>query len=388
MPIAIDRSWCLETLTRLVQINSINSTLRPNAPGEREISEYTAARLRDLGLEVETHEPEPGRISVTARLKGSGGGRSLMLNGHYDTVDVDAMAEPFSAAVTDGKLHGRGAFDMKGAVAACMTAAKAIRDAGVRLRGDVVVAAVADEEYGSLGTADLAKKIKVDGAIVTEPTALKICLAHKGYLWIEVTTHGRAAHGSRFNEGLDANMRMGRFLAELDHLEQALRRRTPHPLVGPPSLHAATLTGGTGLSTYADSCKLVIERRTIPGETEASVMAEINAIIAKLHAADPTFNATAKAFFTRNPFEVPRTAGIVESLGAAAAQVLGAQPEMMGDTPWMDSALLAEQGIETVVFGPTGTGAHAAVEWVDLESVYHTAAVLAETAVRYCGVSP
>ncbi len=155
-----------------------------------------------------------------------------MLNAHYDTVGVDEMPEPFSAAVRDGKLYGRGAYDMKGSLAACMTAAKALADAGAPQAGDVLVAAVADEEYGSLGTASVIANVKVDGAIVTEPTSLKICLAHKGYLWIEVETTGRAAHGSRFNEGVDANMRMGRFLGELDQLEQELRARSPHPLVG------------------------------------------------------------------------------------------------------------------------------------------------------------
>ncbi|MFN0178609.1 MAG: ArgE/DapE family deacylase [Gemmatimonadales bacterium] len=387
MPLAIDRSWCLDTLAALVRINSINSTLRPGAPGERDVGRYTAARLGELGLEVESHEPEPGRVSVTGRLRGVGGGRSLMLNGHYDTVDVDAMAEPFSGAVREGKLYGRGAYDMKGSVAACLAAVKAIRDGGIRLRGDVVVAAVADEEYGSIGTADLAKKIQVDGAVVTEPTALEICLAHKGYLWIEVETRGRAAHGSRFNEGIDANMRMGRFLAELDHLEQELRARPAHPLVGPPSLHAATLAGGTGLSTYADRCVLAIERRTIPGETEASVMAEITGILDRLRARDPSFIGEARAFFVRDPFEVAPSAGIVTSLADAATTTLGHRPRMVGDTPWMDSALLAAAGIETVVFGPSGAGAHAAVEWVDVESVHQTAAVLAETAVRYCGVA-
>ena len=387
MSFAIDRPWCLDTLASLVRINSINPTLRPGAPGEAEVARYTAARLADLGLEVESHEPAPGRVSVTGRLRGTGGGKSLMLNGHFDTVEVDAMTEPFSAEVREGKLYGRGAFDMKGSVAACLAAVKALRDSGTRLRGDVVVAAVADEEYGSIGTADLATKIRVDGAIVTEPTALAICLAHKGYLWIDVETRGRAAHGSRFTEGIDANIRMGRFLAELDRLEQALRARPPHPLVGPPSLHAATLAGGTGLSTYAESCKLVIERRTIPGETEASVMAEVEGLLDGLRAKDPSFVGSARPMFVRGPFEVSPAASIVTSLAEAAAGVLGARPRMVGDTPWMDSALLAAAGVETVVFGPAGAGAHAAVEWVDLESVYQTAAILAATARDYCGVS-
>ncbi|MGE0554743.1 MAG: ArgE/DapE family deacylase [Gemmatimonadales bacterium] len=381
--IAIDRAFCLDLLQSLVRINSVNPSLVPGAPGEAEIGRYLAGVLARIGLDVESHEPVPGRVSVTGRLRGAGGGKSLTLNGHYDTVGVEGMQDPFSGELRDGRIYGRGSFDMKGAVAACVAALKALKDHGVALRGDVVVAAVADEEYGSVGTADLAGKLRTDGAIVTEPTALRTCLAHKGYLWIEVTTRGRAAHGSRFEEGIDANLRMGRFLHQLERLEQGLRARAPHPLVGPPSLHAATIAGGTGLSTYAASCRLEIERRTVPGETEASVMAEIAAILAELERHDPSFEAEARAFFVREPFEVAADAAVVRALEGAATAVLGRTPPHIGDTPWMDAALLAAAGTETVVFGPTGAGAHADVEWVDLESVYQTAAVLAETARRF-----
>ena len=247
----IDRDYTLATLARLVQINSINPTLAPGAPGEAGIAGFIVESLRGCGLTAEILEPVPGRTSVLGRLAGTGGGRSLMLNAHCDTVDVQGMAEPFSGAIRDGKLYGRGSYDMKGSLAACMAAAKALKDGEAGLRGDVLVAAVADEEYGSLGTSDMITRVKPDGAIVTEPTALEVCLAHKGYLWIQVEVTGRAAHGSKFQYGIDANMKMGQFLARLSELERDLRARPPHPLVGPPSLHAALLNGGTGLSTYA-----------------------------------------------------------------------------------------------------------------------------------------
>jgi len=383
-PLSVDEDYTVRVCQDLVRINSVNPLLVPGAPGEREISGYTAEALGALGLEVRTHEPEPGRVSVTGRLRGSGGGRSLMLNAHYDTVGVAGMAEPFSGAVRDGRVQGRGAFDMKGSLAACLGAVKAIRDAGITLRGDLVIAAVADEEYGSLGTADLITHTRTDGAIVTEPTALGVCLAHKGYCWIEVRTEGRAAHGSRFAEGIDANLRMGRVLGRLESLERALRSRPPHPLVGPPSLHAALLAGGSGLSTYAASSTLQVERRTVPGETEAQVMAEIDGLLGSLRAEDPTFRATARAFFVRQPFEVSREAAVVGAVSAGAAEVLGQAPRYMGDTPWMDSALLAGAGVETVVFGPGGAGAHADEEWVDIGSMVKCAAVLAAAARQYC----
>jgi acetylornithine deacetylase len=381
----IDEQYTRETLARLVQINSVNPTLTPGAPGEREIACFIAESLRGCGLDSDIYEPEPGRTSVVGRLAGTGGGRSLMLNAHCDTVDVAGMAEPFSGAIRDGKLYGRGSFDMKGSLAACMAAAKALADSGVRLRGDVLVAAVADEEYGSLGTRDLIGRVKVDGAIVTEPTALETCLAHKGYLWIEVTVAGRAAHGSKFELGIDANLKMGAFLHELAKLERELRARPPHPLVGPPSLHAALLNGGTGLSTYAASSTVQIERRTIPGETEAQAVAEIQAVVDCVTAADLDFRATVRPFFARDPFEVAADAAIVRAIDRAAAKVRGIAPKHIGDTPWMDAALLQAAGVETVVFGAAGAGAHAAVEWVEVDSVIKLAEILAEAAIEYCG---
>ena len=381
----IDRDYLFSTLADLIRIGSVNPSLTAGGKGETEIGEYVARALGALGLDVCKLEPEPGRVSVVGTLKGSGGGRSLMFNAHYDTVGVEGMDHPFSAAVRDGKMYGRGSYDMKGSLAAQMAAAKALVDGSVQLRGDVVIAAVADEEYGSIGTSDLIRHVKTDAAIVTEPTAVQICLAHKGYLWIEVETTGRAAHGSRFELGIDANMRMGRFLGELEKLERDLRARPPHPLVGPPSLHAATIHGGSGLSTYAASSKLQIERRTVPGETEAQAVREIEEIAGRLRAADATFEATVRTFFVREPFEVARDAPVVRALDRAAAKVLGRPPNHMGDTPWMDAAPLQAAGIETVVLGPAGGGAHAAVEWVEMESVAQVASILAEAAIEYCG---
>jgi acetylornithine deacetylase len=374
--VRIDNDYLVATVRDLVRINSVNPTLAPGGAGEQEIGEYIAAAFGSLGLEVRKLESQPGRVSMIGTLRGSGGGRSLMLNAHYDTVGVEGMDAPFSAEIRDGRLYGRGAYDMKASLAAQMAAVKAIVDSGSRLRGDLVIAAVADEEYGSIGTFDVIREIKTDAAIVTEPTAARICLAHKGYLWIEVETIGRAAHGSKFEQGIDANMMVGRFLSELSTLERELRERAPHPLLGPPSLHAAMIQGGEGLSTYAASCKLQIERRTIPGETAAQAVAEIQSIIDRLG-----LNATARCYFVRDPFEVGRDAGIVQVLHRAAPHA-----EFIGDTPWMDAALLAGAGIETVVIGPAGGGAHAAVEWVELESVVQVAGILAEAAIDYCGI--
>ncbi len=387
MSISIDHDYIRDMLVRLVQTQSVNPTLDPASPGEGEIAGLVATALMELGLKTETIEHEAGRPSVLGTLKGGGGGRSLMLNAHMDTVGVEGMTDPFSGSLRDGRLYGRGSYDMKGSLAACIGTVKGLVDAGVSLAGDVVVAAVADEEYSSIGTAGVIPRCKVDGAIVTEPTQLRVCLAHKGYVWLKVTTQGRAAHGSRFEEGIDANMHMGRVLRELADLELTLRNGPQHPLVGPPSLHAALLEGGSGLSTYAERSELQIERRTIPGETPEQVEGEIQQLLDRLHEEDDAFTATVEAFFARDPFEVDPDAAIVDAVERSVRSVLERPPVRFGDTPWMDAALLAAAGVETVVIGPAGTGAHAAEEWVDLESVGQLASILAEAALEYCGLA-
>ena len=219
---------------------------------------------------------------------------------------------------------------MKGGLAACLGAVKAVRDGGTPLAGDLLVAAVADEEVASIGMAEVLRHVRADAAIVTEATELEVCLAHKGFCWVEVETRGRAAHGSRFDLGVDANMRMGRFLARLEGLERELRARAPHPLVGPPSLHAAVLRGGTGTSTYAERCRLEVERRTIPGETEAQVLRELGAIAEALAAEDPSFRADVRPMLARGSFEVGCDEPVVRAAAAAARRVLGRDPALVG----------------------------------------------------------
>ena len=388
MNLKIDRDFTILTLAELVRINSINPSLSPEGKGEAEIGAYVADLLNSFGMQVTTYEIEPARVNVVGILKGSGGGKSLLMNAHMDTVGVEGMiGDPFGAEIREGRMYGRGTQDMKGSLAAMLGAVKALADSRVELAGDVLITAVADEEHASIGTDDLVKHVTADAAIVTEPTNLTLCRAHRGFIWYDVETYGRAAHGSRFREGIDANMRMGRFLARLDKLEQELRHRPSHPLVGPPSLHAARLQGGAEISIYAAYCLLQIERRTTPGETEKQVTAELQAIIDELAAEDTTFKATVKPAFMRNPFEIGAEAEIVQALEGAMIDCTGAKPIHSGQSFWTDAAILADTGIESVLIGPTGGGLHSAEEWVDLRSVVDLAQILAETAVRFCQVS-
>jgi acetylornithine deacetylase len=368
-----------ELVSALVAIDSVNPDLVPGGTGETEIAAFVADWLRGAGLEVEVDEPVPGRPSVVAVARGSGGGRSLMLNAHMDTVGVEGMAAPFEPVVRDGRLHGRGAYDMKGSLAACMLAAA--RVAGAGLAGDVLVTAVSDEEYASIGCQSVLRRWSADAAIVTEPTALRVCVAHKGFMWLEIETRGRAAHGSRPDEGVDAIVHMGPVLTALGELAGQLAAR-PHPLVGPPSLHASLIEGGQELSSYPERCLLQVERRTVPGETEADVIAEFEALVARCSEAGS--NVVLRPGLAREPFEVDRDARVVGVVERQVESVTGAPADVFGDTPWMDAALTQAAGIPTVVFGPGGTGAHAVEEWVELSDVVRCAEVLEATAREFC----
>ena len=371
-----------QLLHDLVAIDSINPDLVPGAAGEATIAAFIAGWLRAAGLEVHVEEVRPGRPNVIGIARGTGGGRSLLLNGHIDTVGVAGMSEPFRPRVESGRLYGRGAYDMKGGVAACMVAAA--EAARLNLRGDVIVTAVMDEEYAGLGTLAVAERYRADGAIVAEPTELQLVVAHKGFVWLEVETQGVAAHGSRPHLGVDAIAKMGGVLTGLAALADELAQRPLHPLLGPPSVHASTIQGGGEWSTYPDRCTLSIERRTLPGETGDAAEAELQAIVARLAAADPTFKAVVRRDLVRSPLETPADAAILSAVKQAAGDALGRTVEPTGVSFWTDAASLHAAGIPTVLFGPLGAGAHAAEEWVDLASVKTCAEAYLATAMAFC----
>ncbi len=371
-----------QLLADLVAIDSINPDLVPGAAGEAAIAQYVADWLTRAGLEVVIEEAAPGRPNVIAIVRGTGGGKSLMLNAHTDIVGVAGMTAPFTPRIENGRLYGRGAYDMKGSLAACMLAA--VRAKTLDLRGDVILTAVADEEFASIGTASIVKSWRADAAIVTEPSHLDLCVAHRGFVWLEVETHGIAAHGSRPALGVDAIAKMGHVLVGLEALDRELRAAPTHALLHSGSLHASLIAGGQELSSYPAHCLLAIERRTIPGETVAVVEGQIQAILDRLTATDPQFKATLRTTLVRDPFEIAQQEPIVQLLRAQIAQNRGHAPKVYGDQPWMDTAILSAAGIPSVIFGPTGAGAHAVEEWVDLASVAQCADVLTATIAAFC----
>ena len=375
-------SEIVELLRQLVAIDSINPDLVPGGAGEEKIARFVADWFERAGLEVVWDEPAPGRPNVIGIARGTGGGRSLLLNAHMDTVGVEGMERPHDPYIQDNRLYGRGAYDMKGGLAAIMAAGAAAKKRG--LRGDVIVTAVADEEYASIGTSSIVKKWHADAAIVTEPTELHICTAHKGFVWLDVETEGVAAHGSRPDLGVDAIVKMGKVLLGLEELDRSLRAAPSHRLLGSGSVHASLIQGGQELSSYPRHCSLGVERRTVPGETLQKVESEIPRICEQIAATDPTFKATVKTSMMRDPFEVSLDEPIVRAVLRKATTILGHQPGEIGQTGWMDSALLAAAGIPAVVFGPGGEGAHAVVEWSNLEHVERCAEILAAVAEEFC----
>jgi acetylornithine deacetylase len=379
------RDDVIELTSRLVARDSVNPALVAGGAGEREIAAVVAGWARAVGLEADVLEASAGRPSVLVRARGRGGGRTLLLCAHLDTVGVEGMAEPHAPRLDGDRLHGRGAYDMKAGLAAALLAARAA--AGLGLAGDVVVAAVADEEHASIGVqealAALGGAAGADAAIVTEPTELELVVAHKGFVWAEVEVAGRAAHGSRPHLGVDAIVKAGPILTALGKLDVALGART-HPLLGRGSVHASRISGGAELSSYPASCRLALERRTLPGETAGDVEAELAALIERCRVADGELVAEQRLLLAREPFEIAREAPFVEAVRAAAAGVLGAPPAVAGASYWADAAFIAAAGIPTVMFGPGGEGAHAVDEWVSVADTVAVTETLVAVARARC----
>jgi acetylornithine deacetylase len=370
-----------DLLGRLVAIDSVNPALVPGGAGEREIAVFVAAWAKDAGLEAEVLEATPGRPSVVVRARGSAGGRTLLLCAHLDTVNVEGMTDPFVPRIDGDRMYGRGAYDMKAGLASALIACR--EAAALGLAGDVVVAAVADEEHSSLGVQEVVAKVHADAAIVTEPTELALIVAHKGFAWFEVEVTGHAAHGSRPELGVDAIVKIGRILTALGELDDRLRERS-HPLLGRPSVHASVIEGGEELSSYPGRCVVGIERRTLPGESIESLEAELDAVLDACRARDEALVAMRRTLLVREPFAIDPDAELVGLVSDAAAGVLGAPPRREGAPYWADAAFFAAAGIPTVMFGSSGEGAHALEEWVSLSDTASVTRVLLDVARRLC----
>jgi acetylornithine deacetylase len=366
----VNEEELLAFLQELVAIESVNPTLAEDGTGEATIAAFVASYLQQIGLNVQLQEVAPNRANVVTILQGAGEGKSLILNGHLDTVSLSGMEAPLKADFKDGKVWGRGSCDMKAGVAAMVMALKYFVENEIALQGDVLLTLVADEEYASIGTEAIVKEYAADGAIVCEPT---------------VEVYGKAAHGSLPSRGVDAIVNAGKFLTELDRFEKTDLAKKNHPLVGSPTVHASLISGGIELSTYPDYCKIQLERRTIPGENRETVIEEIKHIIDEMRTKDPQFNASFEVFFYRSALEVSKDELIVQSVDRARSTLLKQKSAFQGMGGWLDSAILSSAGIPTVIIGPSGNGAHSAVEFVEFESVVTTTKILIAAIMDFCG---
>jgi acetylornithine deacetylase len=373
----------IRLLCDLVAVNSVNPTLIPGAPGEREIADVVADAMRRGGLDVSIEEAAEGRPNVVGVLEGRTKGPALMFCGHTDTVGVAGMIDPFTPIERDGRLYGRGAQDMKGGVAAMIDAARIVAASGGPRSGRLIVAAVVDEEHLSIGADTLVKTWRADGAVVTEPTDLAIAVGHKGFAWIDVEVFGKAAHGSRPTEGIDAIVRLGRVLTRLEQLDRELQQRAPHPRMGTGSLHASLVEGGQELSSYPERARLTLERRTLPTEPESIALTEVLEIIDALAREDSTFRATARSVFSRPPYEVPEGHALPAQLADAFADISTRRPRIVGASFWTDAAVLGHSGTPSVLFGPGGAGLHSPEEYVNVSDVVTCRDVLVEFARRF-----
>ena len=369
---------------QLIAIDSVNPDLVPGAAGEHAIAVWCSDWLAQHGFEVHRLEDRQGRPSVVGIARGAGGGRSLMLNGHLDTVGVVGYeGAPFGGEILDGKIFGRGAFDMKCAIAAILVAAA--RASAVGLAGDVLVTLVADEEFGSHGTEEVLRHYRADAAIVAEPSELCLTIAHRGFAWFEVELAGRAAHGSMPEQGVDAIAHAGLVLRALDDLRERLESAPAHPLLGHGTVRVSMIRGGEDAATVAPSCTLTVERRTLPGEAPDAVEAELAALLDRLTAATPAFSSSLRRLVARGAFEADPDWPIVRVLAGNAERVLGRAPTRRGEPFWTDAGLILEAGIPCLLLGVEGGGAHADTEWADVESVHRLTDILTGTITDFCG---
>ena len=373
----------VELLCALTEINSVNSTLVPGAPGESEIATFIGDWFTERGFDVTRLEGTPGRPSIVACSKGSTTSKKIMLNGHIDTVTIASYEGNGTAAIRkDGNVYGRGTFDMKGGLAGQMVAAHRAVQRGIT--GQVIVAAVSDEEHGNIGTEEVLKHFTADVGVVAEPTMLGLTVAHKGFVWFDLTINGLAAHGSRHDLGIDAISKAGYALVALDKYAAELTSRPHVKYLETPSVHASIIKGGEELSSYPAKCTIAIERRTVPGETPEGVRAELVAILDEVVANTKDFFYELGGGFTRAPLQVSEDHEIVRLIQSHFQSHTGTPAAFRGEWYWTDAALMNDAGITTVLFGVDGEGAHAATEWATESSVHIVADVLTDVVVEWC----
>jgi len=356
-----------QLLRELIALPSVNPAFLPgreDLTGEQRVADFLAFTADRAGLELEWQKVFPGRSNLLIRLTPAGGRarRRILLAPHMDTVGVDGDAR-FKPVKKAGRLHGRGACDTKGSVAAHLAALLELAASGARPREtEIILAALVDEENNQSGSRALVLKspaLAADLAIVGEPTRLKVITAHKGDLWLRITTHGRSAHGSKPHLGKNAVHAMARVVEELETNYAATLKRRTHPLLGHATVNVGTIAGGRQPNIVPDRCEISVDRRTLPGESDAGVLAELRSLLRRL-------GVSAELADTKNApcpaLETDPNLPLVRQLARCAGQ-----RRAQGVDYFSDAAVLASGGIPSVLFGPGDIAqAHTADEWIEL----------------------
>ena len=386
----------VDLLTKLVSFPSHEGIENQETETAKHICEFF---LRE-GIEAELIPVEDGRCNVIAKMKGTGGGRSLLFTGHTDTVPPYGMpGDPYVIRTVDGSLYGRGVLDMKAGLACMMMAMAAIKRAGVRLSGDLIFAALIDEEAKSLGTRAWLQNCSEmpDAAIVSEPTNMEICVGHRGLEWFEFTFHGKTVHGGRQKEGINAIQKAMMFINRLeDDLIPRIESKTPHPIIGSPSMNYGLIRGGTQPSTVAGECILQLDRRWIPAESFKGVVGEYQQIIDELSAEDPKFKADIKVMeisymddtYIHEAMDTDPEEPIVKAAEKAIKEETETNAVMRSFTAWSDGGLINYYGkVPTIVLGPGELEyAHSAEEHIGIGTLVPAVLIYTSIACDFCGL--
>lgn len=376
----------IKLLSAMVRIDSVTPWLIPDGRGEAEVARYIASWLADTGAEIDVVEVEPGRPNLLARLRGTGGGPTLCLNAHSDTVGYANWPAAALEPRLDGDLlYGLGSADDKAGCVAGMLAMASIASSGVRLRGDLLLACVADEEGSSIGTQHLVRMgLDIDAAIVMEPQPTEeLVTEHQGFGWIDVITHGVPAHGCVPEIGVDAIVHMAEVITRLHKLDVSVFVPSASAMNGRTVFHTGTISGGTDYATYPGRCVLGIEIGTQPGEHLSDRVAEIEAVFAEVAAVEPGFRGSVSVRLDREPFRASGHERLQSVLAAAMTDVLGRPPKITGMNGWTDAALMQDAGIPTLLIGSTGGNYHAPDEWASISELVKLTEIVERTAVTY-----
>jgi len=346
-----------------------------NPPGDEHVAaEYIANLLREVGFQVELVPLAENRSSVLARLKGSGELPALFFNGHLDVVPPGEGVwahDPFGADVVDGKLWGRGSADMKGGLAAILTMGKLIAKAQLRLRGDLIITATADEEAGMTGGQRLATRTDlgdIQAAIIAEPTNLHIGLAERGVLWLQLETLGKTAHGSTPYLGRNAITMMITLLTEFEQLAIPF---SPHPILGDFTRSVNTITGGVKTNVVPDHCTVTIDMRTVPDQDHYTIIRMVEHLIAQLSQHDPLFKASVKKLQEHPSVETSPNEPVVKQFERAIAQATGREATQAIVRFATEAAIYVPVlGVPAIICGPGDPAlAHQPNEYVEIEQL-------------------